>query len=167
MIDPESDGRRGRPVIRECGMLIEILPDSRIQFVHFSAKELDFPSEILYCLQSYANESLVHIRYILAGNGGGLHVSPFLNRIDLHLNAFRVCIRYLSSDFFSNGAASTVHLFNGDYNLISYCKSYWIVHLKECLIGLEPGTSNKTVDAIVPTLSSFLQTMKRNTAAGR
>ena len=167
MIDPESNERRGRPVIREFGMLIEILPDSKIQFMHFSAKELGFPPGILNCLPPYANNIVVYLRYILAGNGGGLHLSPFLSRIDIHLNAFKVCIRYLSSDFFDTGAASTVCLLNGDYNLISYCKNYWIVHLKECLIRLEPDIGTRMVDAIVPTLPNFLLTMNSNTAAGR
>ena len=39
VINPESDKRNGRPVIQECGPLIEILPNSIIQLVHFSAKE--------------------------------------------------------------------------------------------------------------------------------
>lgn len=41
--DPDYTKRKGRPIIGECNSLIEILPNSMIQFVHFSVKEFVFP----------------------------------------------------------------------------------------------------------------------------
>lgn len=40
VIDPGSRKMLERPSIRDCGQLLEIMPDSTIQFVHFSVKEL-------------------------------------------------------------------------------------------------------------------------------
>ena len=39
MITPGSSVQSERSVISHCGSLLEILPDSTIQFVHFSVKE--------------------------------------------------------------------------------------------------------------------------------
>ena len=64
VINPESDKRNGRPVIQECGPLIEILPNSIIQLVHFSAKESVLLSLIPFTTQRDWRPELI---YILSG----------------------------------------------------------------------------------------------------
>ena len=98
-------------------------------------------------------------RYILSENGKDLHASPFLRPIDAHLNAFQVCITYLNLDFLNIVAADKEsqlqHLFNGYYQLLSYCSSYWIYHLRKCL-QLKPDST--TMMEIIAFLSNFLRT---------
>ena len=45
VVDPDSNRRKERPQIKDLdsSLLIEVLPDTKVQFVHFSIKELSFP----------------------------------------------------------------------------------------------------------------------------
>lgn len=163
-MDPDSNKRRERPQIKDldCSLLIEILPDTRVQFIHFSVKELSPPLlTYLNRLQELTGRGL---RYILAGDGKNLHQSPFLRPVDAHLNAFKICVAYLSSDFLDLDADHKMdqHLLKGDYQLLSYCKIYWIHHFEDCL-RLKPEKG--IIDTTAATLARFLPN-RINTASG-
>ena len=99
-------------------------------------------------------------RYILTGNSGGLHTSPFVHPAAAHLNAFMICVAYLSFDYFSFDSTTEEKMFQclleGKYQLLSYCRKYWIYHLDECLrLGMEKQP--EAIKEITSSLSKFLR----------
>ena len=103
---------------------------------------------------------ILHCRYILRGNGRGMHQSPFLSALAVHLNAFTICATYLCYGFLDVDAPDTMlaNIRNGDYCLLSYSKNYWLRHFETCCkLGPDVSSARNMV-----TLLSRVVQLRRN-----